>query len=52
MKRATTTFFKVAIFVIGSIILALCIWLQGLTRYAAEIKPEYAYFKSALHPGI
>lgn len=45
MKRGTTTFLKVAIFILGIIIFALCIWLPGLAKDAAEMNPEYAYLR-------
>ena len=52
MKRGTTTFLKVAIFFIGGIILALCLWLPGLARYSADMNPEYAYLRFPVLVGM
>lgn len=45
MKRGTINFLKVAIFVIGAIILALCLYLPVLAKDAAEMNPEFAYLQ-------
>lgn len=44
MKRGSTTFLKTAVFLIGIIVLALCIFfLPWLANYTAEIFPEFAF---------
>lgn len=46
MKRGTLLFLKASIFIIGIIILALCLfWLPAMARTAAEIEPVLAYLK-------
>lgn len=53
MKRGTTTFLKLAVFIIGTIILALCIfWLPGVAGEAAEMNPEYAYLRFPILVGL
>lgn len=45
MKRGTIIFLKVTIFVIGAIILALCLYLPVLAKDAAKMNPEFAYLQ-------
>lgn len=46
MKRVSTLFLKVAVFLIGMPILALCIFVvPGIANFAAELYPDHAYFK-------
>ncbi|KYC97015.1 hypothetical protein B4102_3529 [Heyndrickxia sporothermodurans] len=46
MKQGTTTFLKLAILIIGIIILAFCIFLlPGLASEAAKENPEYAFLR-------
>ncbi|MBK3493837.1 DUF2975 domain-containing protein [Viridibacillus sp. YIM B01967] len=53
MKQGTITFLKVAIFSIGIIILALCVfWLPGLARDTAEAFPEYASLRFPVLLGL
>ncbi|WHY78625.1 DUF2975 domain-containing protein [Neobacillus sp. WH10] len=53
MKRGTTTSLKLAIFIIGIISLALCIFfLPGLSREAAKINPEYAHLRLPVLLGL
>ncbi len=45
MKRGTTVFLKIAVFLIGITVLALCIfWLPWLANDTAEMFPEFAFF--------
>lgn len=44
MKRCSTLFLKIAIFLIGTPVLALCIfWLPRLAKGAAESNSEFSY---------
>lgn len=53
MKRGTTTFLKLAIIIIGIVILILFIfWFPWLARNAAEMNPEYAYLRYPVLVGI
>jgi hypothetical protein len=52
MKRGTISFLKVAIFIIGMIILVLCAWLPGLASDAARMNPEYAYLQYPVLVGV
>lgn len=46
MKRGTTLFLKVAVFLIGITILVLCVFLlPWLANYTAEMYPEFAYIQ-------
>lgn len=46
MKRVSTLFLKVAVFLIGMPILALCIFVvPGIANFAAELYPDHAYLK-------
>ncbi|GIO64299.1 DUF2975 domain-containing protein [Paenibacillus cineris] len=46
MKRVSTLFLKVAVFLIGLPILALCIFVvPGIADFAAELYPDHAYLK-------
>ncbi|GIO56666.1 DUF2975 domain-containing protein [Paenibacillus cineris] len=46
MKRVSTLFLKVAVFLIGLPILALCIFVvPGIANFAAELYPDHAYLK-------
>lgn len=44
VKRGSTTFLKVIIFLVGIAVLALCICLPGLSIKDAKVHPETAYF--------
>ncbi|MDQ0418904.1 hypothetical protein J2Z48_003109 [Croceifilum oryzae] len=44
VKRGSTTFLKVIIFLVGVAILALCIWLPGAAIRDAGAHPDTAYF--------
>ncbi|MFD1739581.1 DUF2975 domain-containing protein [Bacillus salitolerans] len=52
MKKGTTTFLKAAIIIIGFFVFALCIWVPGLARSAAELNPEYPYLKIPVLVGL
>ena len=53
MKGGTTTLLKLIIYLIGLIILMLCVfWLPGMARKAASINPSYAYLKFPVLIGI
>ncbi|SFA95418.1 Protein of unknown function [Lentibacillus halodurans] len=53
MKRGTTTFLKVAIVVIGFLVLALCLFLlPRLAGYTAETYPEFAYLRYPVLAGM
>ncbi|MFE8697410.1 DUF2975 domain-containing protein [Cytobacillus sp. FJAT-53684] len=53
MKRGTTIFLKLAVFIIGLIILLLCIfWLPQMAGSAAELNPEFAYLKYPILIGL
>lgn len=53
MKKGTTTFLKVAIFMVGMIVLALCtLWLPGIANGGAEMNPEYVYLRLPILLGI
>jgi hypothetical protein len=46
MKRGSTIFLRLAIFILGIAVLALCIFgLPVIAREVAEFIPEYAYLK-------
>lgn len=46
MKQVSTLFLKVAVFLIGMPILALCIFVvPGIANFAAELYPDHAYLK-------
>ena len=46
MKKGTTLFLKLAVFIIGTPVLALCIFLvPELGNVAAKLLPEFAYIK-------
>ncbi|KAA6455204.1 DUF2975 domain-containing protein [Bacillus atrophaeus] len=46
MKRGTTLFLKIAVFLIGIPVLALCIFLvPEIANFAAELYPDIAYIK-------
>lgn len=46
MKRVSTLFLKVAVFLIGMPILALCIFVvPRIADFAAELYPDHAYLK-------
>jgi len=46
MKRVSTLFLKVTVFLIGLPILALCIFVvPGIANFAAELYPDHAYLK-------
>ncbi|TXL61634.1 DUF2975 domain-containing protein [Cerasibacillus terrae] len=46
MKQGSTLFLKLAVFLIGAPILALCIFLvPGIANYAGELYPDFAYIK-------
>lgn len=46
MRRGKTTFLKLAVVIIGSIALILCIfWLPWFARNTAEMNPEYGYLR-------
>lgn len=44
VKRGSTTFLKVIIFLAGIAVLALCIWLPGIAVRDARVHPDTAYF--------
>lgn len=53
MKRGTIISLKLAIFVIGIIMLGLCvIWLPWMAKNAAEMNPEYAYLRLPVLVGM
>src|SRR5690625_751306 len=53
MERGTTLFLKIAVFLIGITILALCIfWLPWLANYTAEMFPEFAYLQYPILIGV
>ncbi|QTN00699.1 DUF2975 domain-containing protein [Sediminibacillus dalangtanensis] len=52
MKKGTTIFLKLAVIVIGLIILALCVWAPTMAKEAAEMNPEYAYLRYPVLIGI
>ena len=46
MKRGSTLFLKIAVFLIGTPVLALCIfWFPWIANEAAEHYPELAYLQ-------
>ncbi len=46
MKQVSTLFLKIAVFIIGIPVLALCIFLVPMiANYAAELYPDIAYMK-------
>lgn len=53
MERGTTLFLKVAVFLIGITVLALCIFLlPWLANYTAEMYPEFAYLQYPILFGL
>ena len=44
VKRGSTTFLKVIIFLAGIAVLALCIWLPDIAIRDARVHPDTAYF--------
>ncbi len=44
VKRGSTTFLKVIIFLTGIAVLALCIWLPEIAVRDARVHPDTAYF--------
>ncbi|MFS0654772.1 DUF2975 domain-containing protein [Bacillus sp. 179-C3.3 HS] len=53
MKRGTTLFLKVAVFLIGITVLALCIFmLPWLANDTAEMYPEFAYLQYPILIGL
>lgn len=44
VKRGSTTFLKVIIFLAGIAVLALCIWLPVMAIRDAKVHPDTAYF--------
>lgn len=44
VKRGSTTFLKVIIFLVGIAVLALCIWLPEIAVRDAKVHPDTAYF--------
>ncbi|NOU66511.1 DUF2975 domain-containing protein [Paenibacillus sp. LMG 31461] len=44
VKRGSTTFLKVIIFLAGIAVLALCIWLPQIAIKDARVHPDTAYF--------
>ncbi|ACJ82745.1 MULTISPECIES: DUF2975 domain-containing protein [Bacillaceae] len=53
MKRGTTVFLKIAVFLIGITVLALCIfWLPWLANDTAEMFPEFAFLQYPVLIGL
>lgn len=53
MKRGTTLFLKVAVFLIGITILFLCVFLlPWLSNYTAEMYPGFAYLQYPILIGL
>lgn len=53
MKRGTTTFLKVAIFLIWITLLVLCIFgLPWLSHYTVEMFPEFSYLRYPVLVGL
>ncbi|MBS4209518.1 DUF2975 domain-containing protein [Bacillus sp. FJAT-50079] len=53
MKQGKITFLKTTIYVIGLVILCLCVFaLPSLARYSAEMNPEYAYLQYPVLIGL
>lgn len=53
MKRGVITFLKLAVIIIGIIMLFLCIfWLPWLAGNAAEMNPTYGYLRYPVLAGI
>ncbi|OZB94372.1 DUF2975 domain-containing protein [Paenibacillus sp. XY044] len=53
MKRVSTLFLKMAVFLIGIPILALCIFVVPvIANFAAELYPDHAYFKYLVFVGM
>ncbi|KOS68936.1 membrane protein [Lysinibacillus contaminans] len=53
MRQGTTTFLKVAIVIMGMIVLALCtLWLPWLANDTAEMNPEFAYLRLPVLVGL
>ncbi|HEY4599788.1 MAG TPA: DUF2975 domain-containing protein [Cerasibacillus sp.] len=49
MERGSTLFLKLAVFLIGAPVLALCIFLvPKIANYGAELYPDFAYIKYLL----
>ncbi|KSU84484.1 Protein of unknown function [Fictibacillus enclensis] len=46
MKRVSTLFLKIAVFLIGLPVLAMCLFLvPEIAKYIAELNPDHAYLK-------
>ncbi|TCT17499.1 DUF2975 family protein [Melghiribacillus thermohalophilus] len=53
MKRGKILFLQIAVYVIGAVVVSLCIFaLPPLASYAAEKNPEYAYLQYPVLIGI
>lgn len=53
MKRGTTVFLKIAVFLIGITVLALCIfWLPWLANDTVEMFPEFSYLQYPVLIGL
>jgi len=53
MKQGNIIFLKTAVFVIGTVILGLCIFaLPVLAKYSAEMNPEFAYLQYPVLIGL
>jgi len=53
MRKGTTAFLKIAIFMIGLFVIVFCsFWLPGLASDAEKMNPEYAYLKLPVLLGL
>ncbi|MDI7743589.1 DUF2975 domain-containing protein [Lysinibacillus fusiformis] len=53
MKQGNIIFLKTAVFVIGTVILGLCIFaLPVLAKYSAEMNPAFAYLQYPVQIGL
>jgi len=53
MQRGTTLFLRIAIYLIGIMVLALFIfWLPRLANYTAEMFPEFSYLRFPILIGL
>lgn len=53
MKRGKILFLQIAVYVIGAVVVSLCIFaLPPLASYAAEKNPEYAYLQYPVLIGL
>ncbi|KUP06674.1 membrane protein [Bacillus coahuilensis m2-6] len=52
MRKGSTLFLRVVIFIIGAPILALCIWLPWLSQEVVEIHPEWANWQVLVLSGL